>query len=157
AQHDVVLCLLVVVTTVQTGIHGRASLRELVSGNGMPEDGLVAGVLIRTFTAPDATIAVTAAGNAPYFSRRPAIDLLCKTDRRVPHLPPHPNATVGHAKFDIDGSLAQEPDLIVTAWGADFGSGLESGAYAASAEGQSDYRVGLVNSVRFKQEYKSHP
>lgn len=152
----VLLLLMVTTTTIQNGIHGRSSLM-LLSGNGVPAHGLIAGLLIRQFTGPDATVAVAAAGAVPYFSRRGAIDLLGKTDARIAHLPPHTGAPIGHGKFDIEYSLSRQPDVLVTFWPVDFGSDPESHRYAASLEGQNDYRVAILRSRLFGAEYKNQP
>lgn len=69
-------------------------------------------------TAPDATVAVAWAGSFPYFSDRPAIDLLGKSDpviaRSTPHdIPLRP----GHMRWDYAYSIGSlRPDLIVTLW-----------------------------------------
>jgi len=93
--------------------------RLLQDGNGNPEPGLVAGLLIRRFTRPEAKVAVIAAGNVPYFSRRHAIDLLGRSDPHVARLQPCSGGSVvpsiiGHNKFDPSYSLGLNPDLVVT-------------------------------------------
>jgi hypothetical protein len=139
---------------IHAGIRGRGTLAMLRSGNGVPETGLIAGVMIRQQARSEATIAVTAAGNAPYFSRRVAIDILGKTDPYIAHLAQRAGGNVGHGKFDIEYSLSRRPDVIVTPWSAEFSvEGLEP-QYAASAYIDSDYRVALLRTRRFVEEYK---
>ena len=81
---------------------------------------------IEQFTTPKARIAVVAAGTTPYFSNRPAIDLLGKSDRRIAHQPANNIANwyylesfrPGHMKWDYDYSIGElKPDLIVQLWG----------------------------------------
>jgi hypothetical protein len=147
---------LAIVTTIQSGVHGRTTL-QLRSGNGTPEHGLVVGLMIRDNTRPDARVAVTAAGNVPYFSRRPAVDLLGKADAHVARLPPHAMGPIGHKKFDMDYSLSLHPDLVVTFLTSSFGASPESAAYVRSAAGQHDYRVALFTSRVFTDEYRAQP
>jgi len=69
---------------------------------------------IREATAPDARVAVVRAGGIPYFSRRPAVDLLGKNDRVIAagerrDVPLYP----GHDKWDYAYSIGTlRPDLI---------------------------------------------
>jgi hypothetical protein len=80
---------------------------------------------IDQITTPEAKLAVVSAGSIPYFSERPAIDLLGKNDRIIAHQPNHlPNnlETIrpGHMKWDYDYAIGElKPDLIVQLWGDD--------------------------------------
>jgi hypothetical protein len=150
----VLLAILAVTTTVDAGIHGRGTLAMLRLGNGTPETGLIAGLMIRQHARPEATVAVTAAGIAPYFSRRRALDLLGKTDPHIAHLERRAGGRVGHGKFDIDYSLSRQPDLIVAPWSAGFSVEWLDPQYAASPSVASDYRVALIGARRFVEEYK---
>jgi hypothetical protein len=147
--------LLLAGTAAGAGIHGLSGLPLLQSVNGSPEDGVVIGVLIRDFTRPEASVAVIAAGNVPYFSHRRAIDLLGKTDARVAHLPAYPDALVGHAKFDIDGSLAAEPDLIVPRWRLVYGMTVAQ-AKARDFVAQP-FLLAILASRRFREDYAGQP
>ncbi len=74
------------------------------------------GVLLRETTSEDTTIAVTWAGAVPYFSRRPSIDLLGKSDPIIAHQLPVPTARFvpGHNKYNMKYSFGElKPDLIV--------------------------------------------
>ncbi|MEN3340284.1 MAG: hypothetical protein V7647_3960 [Acidobacteriota bacterium] len=80
---------------------------------------------LRTITTPDAVIAVVRAGTIPYFSDRPAIDLLGKNDAHVARewsrVPAGRNRFIefrpGHMKFDYEYSIeAQRPDAVVQLW-----------------------------------------
>src|SRR5262249_19568832 len=62
----------------------------LLSRNGHPREGTIAGVLIGRQTRPEATLAVFAAGAAPYFSHRRALGMLWQTGRRLARPPPAP-------------------------------------------------------------------
>ena len=99
---------------LRNGVYSERQLRALQSFNGMPERGLVTGLLIRRSTRPDATIAVVAAGNVPYFSRRRSVDFLGKSDRHVARMPVDSSGHVGHNKHDVDYSLRLRPDLVVS-------------------------------------------
>ncbi len=112
-------------------IHGPDALGELLlvrpplhtGPGGENQDDVETALAIRGSTTADATIAVMRAGTIPYFSERPAIDLLGKSDRRVAReparLPPGRRAAIsafrpGHVKFDFAYSIAQlAPDMIL--------------------------------------------
>ncbi len=77
-------------------------------------------------TRPEATIAVVAAGTTPYFSQRPAIDLLGKSDRHIAgvaaaNVSSWRNLELfrpGHMKWDYDYSIGElRPDVVVQLWG----------------------------------------
>jgi arabinofuranosyltransferase len=77
---------------------------------------------LQEITTPEASIAVVGAGAIPYFSERPAIDLLGKNDPYIAQLPSQiPNALEdirpGHMKWDYDYSIGQlKPDVVVQLW-----------------------------------------
>lgn len=74
---------------------------------------------IRDALAPDARIAVVQAGMFPYFTRRPATDLLGKSDRLIARDTPHWLGWFypGHMKWNYESSLTRyQPDLIYELW-----------------------------------------
>jgi hypothetical protein len=80
-----------------------------------------AGLALQRTTDPHAVVAVTWAGAIPYFSERPAIDLLGKVDRHVAREPMHlpvgedrwTRFIPGHLKWDYSYSIALlRPDVI---------------------------------------------
>jgi len=72
------------------------------------------GLMLRRVTAPEALIAVTSAGNVPYFSRRRAIDILGKSDPAIAHMAPVGSFLPGHNKWNLDHSIRDGgPDLIL--------------------------------------------
>ena len=74
------------------------------------------GLLIKRNTAPQATVAHFWAGAAPYFSERPAQDMLGKSDRRIARLPGrHDQWKPGHVKYDTAYSMSLRPDVLVSA------------------------------------------
>ena len=77
-------------------------------------------------TSADATLAVTRAGTLPYFSDRPSIDLLGKTDRHLaaeasrvlPGIRHFRDFRPGHTKYDDGYSIGVlKPDVIAQLWG----------------------------------------
>jgi hypothetical protein len=77
--------------------------------------GALIGYALRANTAPDALIAHFWAGAAPYFSQRPALDLLGKCDRAIARQAAKPGLLKpGHNKYDFAHSLARQPDVIVS-------------------------------------------
>jgi len=142
--------LVLVVTTINVGVHSRESLWWMRSGNGLPRCALVAGLIVRDYTPPTTTIAVHAAGNAPYFSRRPALDLLGKTDAHIAHEPVRAPGRTAHGKFDYDYSLSRQPDLLLTSLPRDFpppDPGVDPGAYTWA----------LLRHPLFVDQYKNQP
>jgi arabinofuranosyltransferase len=76
---------------------------------------------LRAATAEDASIAVVWAGAIPYFSHRPAVDLLGKSDRIVATLARQPAVGFlpGHDKWDYAYSIGQlRPDVVAELWDA---------------------------------------
>src|SRR5262249_48330636 len=92
----------------------------------------------------------TAAGNAAYFSRRRAIDLLGKNDAHIAHLPPRVAGWPGHSKFDMSYSLAKNPDVLVTIFPNDFRTDQELRAH-------QDYASALLTNPLFVEHYRSQP
>jgi hypothetical protein len=77
--------------------------------------GAQTGLAVRRLTSPDTLIAVTSAGNVPYFSRRRAIDILGKSDRAIARMAPVNVFVPGHNKWNLDHSIRDgRPDLV---WG----------------------------------------
>ncbi len=79
------------------------------------------GIALRHATANDASIAVSWAGALPYFSRRPSVDLLGKSDPVVALGARQPSAGFepGHDKWDYAHSIGDlRPDLVAQLWHA---------------------------------------
>lgn len=105
-------------------VHGVASRLLLITRPpevDTDETHVRAALALRRFTEPSATVAVVWAGAIPYFSERPAIDLLGKMDRRIAHEPMHLPQTgyrwtgfvPGHLKWDYTYSIGElKPDVI---------------------------------------------
>ena len=78
-------------------------------------------LLLRQVTSPDAKIAVIAAGNIAYFSDRPTVDMLGKSDMVIAKEPSRVGTDVslmdlrpGHIKWDYAWSIGQlQPDVVV--------------------------------------------
>jgi hypothetical protein len=104
-------------------IDGQAASLWLVHNARYVDDDVWAtryGLALRAATTADATIAVTWAGAIPYFSRRPAIDLLGKSDPVVATRPRQPIPfSPGHDKWDYRYSIGQlRPDVVAELWHA---------------------------------------
>jgi arabinofuranosyltransferase len=75
------------------------------------------GLAIAQYTSPEATIAVHAAGQIPYYSDRRTIDLLGLNDPVVAKGPVTGPFYPGHDKWNYDYSILQlKPDLIADNW-----------------------------------------
>jgi arabinofuranosyltransferase len=81
--------------------------------------------VIENITTPDASIAVTWAGTLPYFSDRPIVDILGKTDHYLSRIPMKQSTGQnklmffypGHLKFDYKYSLGEKkPDVVFQLW-----------------------------------------
>lgn len=112
------------------------SLAQCVQKDDPPELAahaatLVAAINLREATSPNARVAVVWAGILPYFSERPAVDLLGKNDRRIARGPdrpldpppldmfdlaPVPYFWPGHSKRDFQYSVASLLPDVVQAW-----------------------------------------
>ncbi len=75
------------------------------------------GLAIAAYTSPEATIAVHAAGQIPYYSDRRTIDLLGLNDPVIAKGPVTGPFYPGHDKWNYDYSILQlKPDLIADNW-----------------------------------------
>jgi len=90
-------------------------LRDLGHLRGEQEYGnLLTGLLLKQHTREDARIAHFWSGAAPYFSERPALDMLGKNDRFIARLASGAgDFQPAHNKYDASYSLGLEPDVIV--------------------------------------------
>jgi arabinofuranosyltransferase len=78
-----------------------------------------AGLVLRETTSPRTTVAVIGAGNTPYFSHRPSVDLLGKMDPVIAHGPMRGPLWPGHSKWNYAHSIGRlRPDVITLLWGA---------------------------------------
>ena len=86
------------------------------TGPHVSDDGTMAlyGLVVRDVTAPSATTAVVWAGASTYYSGRPSIDLLGKSDRHIAHEAPRKVPFYpGHTKWDYAWSIGRlRPDLV---------------------------------------------
>jgi hypothetical protein len=73
---------------------------------------------VRDATSPTASVAVTWAGIVPYFSHRPAVDMLGRSDHTIARMAPRGDAFwPGHDKWDYAHSVGRlRPDVIVQLW-----------------------------------------
>ena len=89
------------------------------------------GTAIADLTAPDATVAVVSAGAITYFSDRPSVDLLGKSDVQIAAGEPRPVPFVpGHVKWDHARSLGElRPDLVTAYYGNSRDAALRCGEH----------------------------
>lgn len=82
------------------------------------------GMVIHDITLPSAEVAVIDAGCIPYFSERPCLDMLGKSDIHIAHLAMHDDPTKplderfmpGHLKWDYGWSIGKfRPDVVAQA------------------------------------------
>jgi hypothetical protein len=72
------------------------------------------GAGLRASTDDDAVIAVSLAGASAYYSQRPMIDLLGKSDPVIARVAASGPLYPGHNKYDYDYSIGQlQPDVVV--------------------------------------------
>jgi len=81
------------------------------------ENRINTALAIEQVTTPDATVGVFGAGTIPYYSGRPAIDFLGKSDKRIAGLAPNFSGGVsgnkgmvyepGHNKYDLEYSIKE--------------------------------------------------
>jgi hypothetical protein len=89
----------------------RSALKPALSEIGNIEIGL----LLKQNSSETAKVAEFWAGQSIYFSDRPGIDLLGKSDSHIARMQARPEATKpGHNKYDFDYSLgALKPDFVI--------------------------------------------
>jgi hypothetical protein len=76
-------------------------------------ENLVLAAWLRKHTQPDTSLGVHWGGVPPYFSGRPAVDLLGRSDRHIAHLAVN-RFVPGHSKWDWEYVLhVRRPDLIL--------------------------------------------
>ncbi len=121
-RRSIVAIVLTVASLV--AINGQAASVWLGHNAAYVEDDAWAtryGLALRAATTDDATIAVTWAGAIPYFSHRPTIDLLGKSDRVIATRERQPTIGFlpGHDKWDYAYSIGQlRPDVVAQLWHA---------------------------------------
>ena len=72
------------------------------------------GLALRAAATDDPTIAVVAAGNMPYWSMLPTVDLLGKSDPVIAHGPSRPNFDPGHSKWNYRYSICHlRPEAVL--------------------------------------------
>ena len=84
------------------------------------------GLILNEGTNADALIAVHAAGQIPYFSRRKTVDLLGRNDEKIAKGQPVVAFRPGHNKWNYNYSILElKPDIVADEWGEvkDFLSG----------------------------------
>jgi hypothetical protein len=122
-------------------------------------NNVVIGLMLNAHTRPSARIAHVWAGAAPYFSDRPAIDMLGKVDPVIAHRPAPPDDfQVAHNKYDPEHIFGLRPDVLVIGFGgrlpldrAAFDSAPERQTYAGlfrvleHPSFWSDYLPGLAS------------
>ena len=98
-----------------------AGIRDWIrtGGSHVQDDALMTELAIdvKESTSERTSVGVVWAGILPYFSRRPAVDFLGKSDpviaKHAPVLPFMP----GHDRFDYDYSIGKlRPDLVIQLW-----------------------------------------
>ena len=113
----VVLCL-VLAMMINSELYG-VWLVQNAQESQADERNVALALKVKRVTESDALIGVVTAGAIPYFSERPAIDFLGKTDPMIANLKNHPGFAFhpGHSKWDIALSVKTwQPDVIAQLW-----------------------------------------
>jgi arabinofuranosyltransferase len=115
----VIACLLVggMLWSVNSRFLPEIAMLQEAYDTAFNENRVNTALAIEQVTAPDATVGVFGAGTIPYYSGRPAIDFLGKSDRRIARVAPEFSGMVsgnesmvyepGHNKFDLEYSIKQ--------------------------------------------------
>jgi hypothetical protein len=97
----------------------RSWARHNAHGQSLDAYWASAGVVLRDTTSQQTTVAVVGAGNTPYFSHRPSVDLLGKMDPVVADGPVRGPLWPGHNKWDYAYSIRRlQPDVVTLSWRA---------------------------------------
>ncbi len=116
--------------------------------NGDPQKQIQVAAIINKNALPESSIAVACAGLVPYMTRRPALDILGKSDKHIARLDPFPGSTLGHGKVDTDYIVGRRPDLIVTCnAGVSFTRGLSVNMSSI------DPQVRFLSAPAFREVY----
>ena len=128
---------------------------EIKSYNRFDINNIRLGLLIKENTPPTIKVADVAAGTVFYYSERPGIDLLGKSDRYIARIPAVPQATrAGHNKFDYDYSLGvRRPDLVI----AGFGLSATAEEMAPMTSGGEAFIGQLYFNPLFQRDYLPYP
>ena len=110
-----VSALAIVIVGASIGLNGgmwfEDSAHKVMTRTEMWEDSTKAWILVGQFfgriAQPGESLATTAAGAIPYYSKLPSLDQLGLNDRYVAHLPQAGNHGVGHQKRAPEAYLAQ--------------------------------------------------
>jgi hypothetical protein len=126
---------------------------NFLAGPGNELYFLRAALRLRSLTQPETRIAHVWAGVGPYFSERPAVDLLGKNDAEIARRAIFPGSyKPGHNKFDFEYSLGPlRPDLVISPLHPTW---LEQAGDAARyAQGDDAYLGQLYLSPVFQADY----
>jgi hypothetical protein len=105
--------LIVAIAVSASGLGWRHWLTSNSEGIYLDQAATRYGLTLRSVTKPDARIAVTWAGAIPYFSDRPAVDELGKSDHKIAREPTHLPFRPGHTKWDDAYSIGRlRPDIV---------------------------------------------
>ena len=116
--------------------------------NGDQQKQIQVAAIINKNALPESSIAVVCAGLVPYMTRRPALDILGKSDKHIARLDPFPGSMSGHGKVDTDYIVGRRPDLIVTCnAGVDFTRGLSANMTT------NDPQVRFLSGPAFREVY----
>jgi hypothetical protein len=103
-----VLAILTVLLIINFRFMPEVTMRKQSDEEAFEEGRVNTAVAINRFTTPDATVGVFAAGTIPYYTGRPAIDFLGKSDPYIANLPPDLSISqAGHNKSDLDYSIKE--------------------------------------------------
>jgi len=116
--------------------------------NGDQQKQIQVAALINKNALPESSIAVVCGGLVPYMTRRPALDILGKSDKHIARLDPFPGSMPGHGKVDTDYLVGRRPDLIVTCnAGVSFTRGLSASMTS------NDPQVRFLSGPAFREVY----
>ncbi len=120
----------------------------IADANGDQQKQIQVAAMINKNALPESSIAVVCGGLVPYMTRRPALDILGKSDKHIARLDPFPGSMSGHGKVDADYIVARRPDLIVTCnVGVSFTRGL------AANTATIDPQVRFLSGPAFREVY----
>lgn len=137
-----ILCLTIFFSALQSRFH--PDFKWAIGEDKTVERGEIMGKWLSGTCPQGATIAVTAAGALPYFSKLRTIDMFGLTNRKIAHegSTNRDPQTVGHLKSDPAAVLREKPDIII------FGEGF------GRAVPHSKPEIDVFESQKFRDQYK---
>jgi hypothetical protein len=110
------------------------------------------GLALKNNTKPDALVAAFGIGQIGYYSQRPILDMLGKTDTYIAKLPPKPTRRVSHQKDSPENAMKHKPDYVCVGFTA--AQMADTAALMKESQGEWGYGANLALNPEFRANYR---